>query len=187
MKKIGKMSIVALSALLLTLSGCAKNKLNESAGLDALNNASAAAEGMEINPQPVAVVDESAVTDNQSEPEVYLETIYFDFDSYILSAPAREALIRNSQWLKQNPDQKLVLEGYADERGSDEYNLALGQNRAKAVYEYLNQLTSQASQCDIVSYGEEKPAVPGHDEISYAQNRRVEFRVVKQKVAQALN
>jgi len=176
MKKSVKNLAIVLSVLVLTLSGCAKNKLNESAA-DSMNNVPAAAESMEINRMPVASVDESAVKDSQSAQEVYLETIYFDFDSYVLSASARDALSRNSSWLKQNAGKKLILEGYADERGSDEYNLALGQNRAKAVYEYLAQLTSQASRCEVVSYGEENPVAPGHDEVSYAQNRRVEFRV----------
>jgi len=107
------------------------------------------------------------------------EAIYFDFDSYVLSQDARDSLDMNAQWLKKNTEHKVRLEGHCDERGSDEYNLALGEKRAKAAFSYLATLGIPEDRLSTVSYGKEKPADPGHDEAAWAKNRRVEFVIVK--------
>ncbi|AJY68532.1 peptidoglycan-associated lipoprotein Pal [Geobacter sulfurreducens] len=104
-----------------------------------------------------------------------LKIVYFDFDAWVLNGAAREILAGNAEWLRKNPGVAVILEGHTDERGSDAYNLALGEQRAKSAMKYLQTLGIDAGRMTVVSYGEEKPAVEGHDESAWAGNRRVEF------------
>lgn len=104
-----------------------------------------------------------------------LEAIYFDFDSADLSSPARATLAKNAELLKKDAAAKVRIEGNCDERGSDEYNLALGERRAKAAAKYLTTLGVAENRIATISYGKEKPAVAGHDEAAWAKNRRDEF------------
>ncbi len=106
-----------------------------------------------------------------------LETVYFDYDKYDLTESARRSLLRNSEYLRSNPNSRILVEGNCDERGTEEYNQALGENRALAVREYLNQLGISPSRIDVISYGELRPAVEGADESSRAKNRRAEFKI----------
>jgi peptidoglycan-associated lipoprotein len=108
-----------------------------------------------------------------------LQKIYFNFDSAALSDEARGALSKNADLLQKNPAVKVRIEGNCDERGSDEYNMALGERRAKAAMDYLVSLGVQPDRLSTLSYGEEKPADPGHDEAAWAKNRRGEFVIVK--------
>ena len=108
-----------------------------------------------------------------------LKTIHFEFDSFLLSQESRDILYRNAEFMLKKYKGKVVLEGNCDERGSDEYNLALGENRAKAAMNYLLTLGVPAEQLSIVSYGEEKPVDPGHTEEAWAKNRRVDFTMPK--------
>ena len=111
--------------------------------------------------------------------QVTLSKIYFSFDSYSLTKDARDLLSKNEQLLKQKSGVELRIEGHCDERGSDEYNLALGERRAKAAMNYLVTLGLPAESVSVISYGKEKPANPGHDEEAWHQNRRDEFIIVK--------
>lgn len=104
-------------------------------------------------------------------------TIYFDFDKSDLRPDAREGLQANASYLKSNSNVQVTIEGNCDERGSNEYNLALGKRRAEAAYKYLVDLGVESSRMTTVSYGEEKPAVEGHNELAWAKNRRDEFKV----------
>lgn len=108
-----------------------------------------------------------------------LERIYFDVDSATLSGTARQALTKNFEALKQEPLAKVRIEGHCDERGADEYNLALGERRARAAARYLTTLGISAERLSTVSYGKEKPADPGHDEAAWGRNRRDEFVIVR--------
>jgi peptidoglycan-associated lipoprotein len=111
--------------------------------------------------------------------ESSLKMINFDFDSYVLSQPARDVLYNNADYLLKKYKGKVKLEGHCDERGSDEYNLALGEKRAKAAMDYLSTLGVPPEQLSIISYGKERPLDAGHGEDSWAKNRRVEFVIVK--------
>jgi peptidoglycan-associated lipoprotein len=111
--------------------------------------------------------------------ESELQKIYFNFDSADLSDASRTALSKNADLLSKQPSVKLRIEGNCDERGSDEYNLALGERRAKAARDYLVNLGVQPDRLSVISYGEEKPADPGHDEAAWAKNRRDEFVITK--------
>ena len=104
--------------------------------------------------------------------------IYFDFDSFELKPEARDILQEKAELLKKYKNLRLVIEGHCDERGTEEYNLALGERRARAAYEFLILLGVESNRMQIVSYGEEFPADPGHNETAWAKNRRDEFKVL---------
>ena len=103
--------------------------------------------------------------------------IYFDYDSDALGESARSALDQKLGILQSNSGVRLRIAGHADERGSDEYNLALGQRRAAAAKRYLTQRGIPEGQIEIISYGEERPAATSGDESAWAQNRRDEFEI----------
>ena len=100
------------------------------------------------------------------------DTVNFDFDSAELTVSARSTLNRQSAFLSVNPDLMIVIEGHADERGTREYNLALGERRATAVRDYLVAKGINSARVRTVSYGKERPAVSGSDEAAWAKNRR---------------
>jgi len=106
------------------------------------------------------------------------EPIYFDFDQSDLRSEAREVLNRKAQVLRDYPDVRVRVEGHCDERGTVEYNLALGERRAEAARAYLIDLGIDPDRLTTVSYGEERPAVEGANEAAWAENRRDEFVVV---------
>lgn len=103
------------------------------------------------------------------------KVIYFDFDSDALTTDGQATAALWAKYLAANPSVRVRLEGNADERGTREYNVALGERRAKAVQSVLTSGGASASQLSVISYGEERPAAPGHDEAAWALNRRVEL------------
>lgn len=104
-----------------------------------------------------------------------LKTVYFGYDRYDLTDDTRRQIQANAGWLNTNSKYKVVVQGHCDERGTIEYNLALGERRARAVRDYMVDLGVSASRVRIVSYGEEKPAVSGHTESAWSKNRRAQF------------
>ncbi|WP_380184358.1 peptidoglycan-associated lipoprotein Pal [Kalamiella sp. sgz302252] len=98
--------------------------------------------------------------------------VYFGLDKYDIQSEFAQMLDAHATFLRSNPSYKVTVEGHADERGTPEYNIALGERRATAVKMYLQGKGVSADQISIVSYGKEKPAVLGHDEAAYAKNRR---------------
>ena len=105
------------------------------------------------------------------------EKVFFDYDQSTLSDEARTALDRKLAVLKANAGLRLRISGHADERGSDEYNIALGQRRAVAVKRYMMDQGIDGGRLDVVSFGEEQPAAQGGSEEAFAQNRRAEFEI----------
>lgn len=101
--------------------------------------------------------------------------VYFAFDSSDISSESANVLSQHAQLLQANPEARVVIAGHADERGSREYNMALGERRAKAVQSYLSSQGIAESRTEAVSYGEEQPAAQGHDEAAWAKNRRAEL------------
>ncbi len=122
---------------------------------------------------PTQPVSSAAVPSPASRPS--LETIYFDYDKYDLTASDRQRLQENATWLRAHPTDRILVAGNCDERGTVEYNLALGERRARAARRYLIDLGVPASRIDIVTYGKERPVDPGHDEAAWAKNRRDDF------------
>ena len=106
-----------------------------------------------------------------------LKDINFAFDSYSLDASAKSVLQANSAWLKANPDRKVQIEGHCDERGTNEYNMALGANRARAAQDFFRTLGVEGTRVSVVSYGEELPLDPRHNDEAWAKNRRDHFNV----------
>lgn len=124
-----------------------------------------------IDEQAIAAEKRAKAIDTMS----YMVT--FAFDSYDLSDEARQTLSEKAEVMKEYPELRLVIEGYCDERGTEEYNLALGERRARAAFEHLVILGIAPERMSIVSFGEERPLDPGHTESAWAKNRRDEFKL----------
>jgi peptidoglycan-associated lipoprotein len=107
------------------------------------------------------------------------EKIYFDFDKSELKPEAREVLKRKAEWMQENPEFSARIEGHCDERGTAEYNLALGERRANSAWRFLNALGISGSRLTTISYGEERPVDPGQNEDAWSKNRRDEFRLLR--------
>ena len=132
----------------------------------------------QVTPSPVSsqqVQKSSSVTQLQSS----LDKIYFDFDSANLSEAARNSLSKNAASLVKEPAVKIRIEGNCDDRGAAEYNLALGERRAKVAQKYLITLGVKSDRLSVISYGKEKAAAQGNDEAAWAKNRRDEFVVAQ--------
>ena len=112
-----------------------------------------------------------------SEVSSYLKPAFFDYDKADIRADARDVLAANATWLKKHPSVQFTIEGHCDERGTAQYNLALGDRRANAAKEYLVSLGVDAGRIKTVSYGKERPFATGHDEDSWQKNRRAHFVV----------
>ena len=120
-------------------------------------------------------------TDMQSDPftdpsnPLSTTTIYFDFDRKDVKASDRDTVLAHARYLADHADVKILLEGHADERGSREYNIALGEGRAKSIRQLMLLQGVSQSQIEVVSFGEERPVALGHDESAWSVNRRVEI------------
>jgi peptidoglycan-associated lipoprotein len=110
------------------------------------------------------------------DPLLQKRSVYFDFDSNSVKDEYRGLIQANSKFLSDNRDKKIRVEGNCDERGSREYNLALGQRRAEAVKKVMTVLGVADGRIETISYGEEKPVAAGHDEAAWAQNRRADIK-----------
>lgn len=104
-----------------------------------------------------------------------LNPIHFDYDKYNLMGKAISTLSENAEILMEHPDLEIAIQGHCDERGTDEYNLALGEKRAQSARDFLVNFGIAKSRISVISYGEEKPIDPGHDDEAWAKNRRAEF------------
>jgi peptidoglycan-associated lipoprotein len=110
---------------------------------------------------------------------VNLADIYFDFDKSELRADARDTLSKNADWLKKSYNTAVIeVEGHCDERGTEQYNLGLGEERARAALDYIASLGVPANRLKIISYGEERPQCTESDEACWEKNRRSHFRIV---------
>ncbi len=107
-----------------------------------------------------------------------VQRVFFNYDKAILSSKTRREIQINTTWLKKHPEYDILLEGHCDERGSDEYNIALGDRRAYAVSSYMIELGIDSNRISTRSWGEEKPLDPQKSERAYALNRRVEFYAI---------
>ena len=128
-------------------------------------------------PEPVLEkqAEEPSLRGKEYRKVAQLETVHFDYDDATLKADARDILAKNAKWLKDNMDVEIIVEGHCDERGTTDYNIALGDRRAKAVRSYLMKLGVKGNRIATISYGEEKPVDLGHDEAAWAKNRRGEL------------
>jgi len=123
-------------------------------------------------PKPEAAAPAAA---RGAEKESVLKDAFFDYDKSSIRPDAKRSLDENAKWLKANPNAALTIEGHCDERGTGEYNLGLGQRRAKAAKDYLVSAGINPKRIKTISYGKERPFVPGHDESAWKWNRRAHF------------
>jgi peptidoglycan-associated lipoprotein len=126
---------------------------------------------------PVMPQSETAQAGGAAEKASLLKDIFFDYDKGSIRADMKKSLDENIQWLKKNPTTSIIIEGHCDERGTQEYNLALGQRRAKSVTNYLIAAGIDSKRIKIISYGKERPFAQGHAEAAWKLNRRAHFIV----------
>jgi len=155
--------VLALSAAASAWMGCSSTPENENAGANT---------GSEFRESPAPP---DSGMDQMGGKIAGMQTIYFDYDSSEIRSDARSALRQNADKLNAGNIGVVTVEGHCDERGSTEYNLALGERRANAVKRYLVDLGVPGNNLRTVSFGEERPAVQGHDESAWKYNRRADF------------
>jgi len=158
---------------MLTMSSCAKKQVGTGEAASAAGAPKAAA------PAAAAAPSTAGVDVAQDVRAFEAEGIYFDFDKAEIKAEAKAILEKKAAWLRANSSYKVKIEGNCDERGTNEYNLALGDRRAKAAQKYLNALGISMDRMSTISYGEEKPACKEKTEKCWAQNRRDDFKLSK--------
>ncbi|CAK4067357.1 peptidoglycan-associated lipoprotein Pal [Vibrio sp. MarTm2] len=168
LNKVLKGLLIALPVLAVTACSSSDDAANASGSTE--TNQAQTTDGTVVSP-----IDQNGLLTEQELKEQALretQTIYFAFDNATIAGDYEEMLAAHAAYLSKNPALKVTVEGHADERGTPEYNIALGERRATAVAKYLQALGVQADQISIVSYGEEKPLLLGQSEDVYAKNRR---------------
>lgn len=185
-----KWAVLVLSVVALVSVGCAKKQTVKSDGTQGAPGASSAPAPGAVGEAPVkeapaapvvptpaeqlAAAAAAGVAVTEEKPSQF-DDVRFDFDKSVLREDGRKACQVVADYLKRNPRAKLEIEGHCDERGTAEYNLALGERRATAVMTYLVSLGVPKANLSTVSFGKEKPLDPGHDEGAWAKNRRAHF------------
>ncbi len=167
-----RFKVLSMFAALLLLAACETPTEETTASTSTATESSAA-------PTPPAAAEPVGIQPGSQEDLIDKvgDRVFFDFDRYDLKPEGRSSVEALAAWLNSFPAVTLTLEGHADERGTREYNLALGERRANAVKDYLIALGINAGRLTTISYGEERPAVPGSYEEAWAQNRRSQFVV----------
>jgi peptidoglycan-associated lipoprotein len=173
--------VLAFLGVSMTMMSCAKKQVG-------------VAEPVKVEPKPApvpppppppappkpAVEDVDKAQKLRAEIQAFESThIYFDFDKSDIKAEAKAVLENKASWLRGNPEYTVRIEGHADERGTAEYNLALGDRRAKSAMQYLNALGISTERMSTISYGEERPVCVEKNEACWSRNRRAEFRLSK--------
>jgi peptidoglycan-associated lipoprotein len=168
-----RIALAALAAALVFSAGCAKKKPAElpPAPLGSEGTAGAGAEGAGTG---TGTVGGAALPASRADflQSVTADRVYFETDGYSIDAEDRTVLDSQVAWLQRNPTVRVTIEGHADERGTREYNLALGDRRANAAKNYLASRGVDASRMTVISWGKERPVAEGSDESAWAQNRR---------------
>ena len=166
-------AVVVILALFISSGCCAKKKapITEAAPTRVAQPV--------IKERPEPVIQEEPLED-QARKAGALENIYFDFDKYNLRPEAVQKLDKTAAWLSKKAGVKVRIEGHCDERGTSEYNLALGDRRANSAKKYLVDLGIAADRLATISYGEERPADAGHNEAAWSKNRRDEFKITEE-------
>ncbi|RQS76969.1 peptidoglycan-associated lipoprotein Pal [Burkholderia sp. Bp8963] len=160
MSKMNRYAVIVVLALLAGCHHAAKTPENAAVNPSATNEAVATTQADELN--------------NPNSP-LAKRSIYFDFDSNVIKPEFQSLLQSHADYLRRHPAQRVLIQGNTDERGTSEYNIALGQRRSQAVLSALVTLGVQETQLEAVSFGKEKPVALGHDEASWAQNRRADL------------
>ena len=179
-----KTFILLVVLLMILLCSCAKKKIeqvygphNQNQGQNSTSQNNASSPEMINQPIEIPVSQSSALQDSYAATDTQRkfgqEDIYFNFDEFAVSPDGKKILASKAAFLKTHPKLKVMVEGHCDERGTTEYNLALGEKRAGEVKKYLIFLGIDGNRLSVISYGKEKPAASGHNEEAWAKNRRV--------------
>ncbi len=164
MKQWSKLLLISILAASIVACGTTSKK-DDAAGADQQDTRGAAQADGGFKGSPF---------DDPNNP-LSKRTVYFEFNSADVASEDREIILAHAEYLASHPDAKIVLEGHADERGSREYNIALGERRAKAVSKLMLLQGAAQAQIDVISFGEERPIAIEHDESAWRLNRRVEI------------
>ncbi|MEX2469578.1 MAG: peptidoglycan-associated lipoprotein Pal [Pseudohongiellaceae bacterium] len=170
-----KLGVLILS--LMTLAACSSTSETEEAATGAQTSTATGSSSSSGSAQSSGASSRGQLTQEEIRTQAALEqtTFYFDFDVAEFQQEDRQALVYHARDLASNPNRRVRLQGHADERGTREYNIALGERRANNIMNFLIVNGASRSQLETVSYGEERPAVNGSTETAYARNRRVEI------------
>jgi len=181
-----------VAASVVAIAGCAPETAKKPEAISRPSGAVAAAPSTGRAPVEKPVVSSNpaspgssldALRQGKAVADGPMKTIYFNFDSFNLTADARTVLGANAAWLKANPSSMVEIEGHCDERGTTEYNLALGAKRARAALDYLVSLGVSPARIKTTSYGEELPSCRESTEACYLDNRRARFVEIRQRLA----
>lgn len=169
--------VMAFVCSVLLIAGCATTS-QETEGSDAVGKSTDVTQAQSQAGQQSKDMKGQKIDEYQAQQMSTFEAsnIYFDFDRAVLRPEAKENLKDKADWMQANPDISIVIEGHCDERGTTEYNLALGERRAHSAKRYLSALGIAENRINTVSYGEERPADPRSNEEAWALNRRDEFK-----------
>jgi len=172
MRNLSMFVLIVLAFSLVVVGGCSKKVSSTPAGTSAVSSSPDAGglSSAQLEAQRLAELQRQAID------KIGADRIYFAFDRSELSDQSRQVLAEKAELLKTHSALSLLIEGHCDERGTNEYNMALGERRARAAYEYLVLMGIASERLTIISYGEEYPAVPGSNEEAWAKNRRDEFK-----------
>ncbi len=180
MKKL--LVLVSILALLFSVSACKKKVTVTPPPPPPVE------EKPKAEPEKVPTIKEPELTEEEIfrmksleelNRESPLQRIHFDFDKYFIRDDMKPILEKNAEWLKKFPSVKILIEGHCDERGTEEYNMALGEKRAKSTMNYLISLGISPEKIKIISYGKSRPLDPGHNEEAWALNRRADFVIIE--------
>ena len=169
---------LAIALPMMTLAACSSTDSAGSSASSQHQNGTGIAGGVDQTTITTPVDPNGAMTEQQLHEQQMQQlrqeeqTVFFKFDNAEIQPEYQKMLEAHAEYLRNNPNVKVIVQGHADERGTPEYNIALGERRATAVSQYLQALGVPANQMSIVSYGEEKPLLFGHTAADYAKNRR---------------
>jgi len=175
-KSICLLSVILFTLSLLWLSSCTRRVVKEEAEGIAEREETKGLKGEGITEEELEEARKK-VEELRKKEDIKLSNIYFAFDDFSLDEQAKKTLVENAAWIMNNIQKKITIEGHCDERGTEEYNIALGERRANSAKRYLINLGVSTDQLSTISYGEERPADPGHSEEAWAKNRRSEFLI----------
>jgi len=179
------LALVFIIPGLLFTASCAKKAVKDDAALEkqaedeaAMKAKEAAEKARQEELARQRAIEEQRLKEVQEAKDMFLsDDIYFEFDSSTLTPEAQLILKKKAEWLQNNPEAMSTIEGHCDDRGTNEYNLALGDRRATNVKTFLIDLGISASRLNTISYGEERPVDPGQNEDAWAKNRRCRFTI----------
>jgi peptidoglycan-associated lipoprotein len=186
MRRIRNVVVISLAAVAIVATGCARRpSVMQAAAPPPAGQVEAKPSEAPAQPRQPSRAAERSTSGGRMEnarpaPSEFvdvadLKEIHFDFDKYDIRKTDAQVLNGNAEWLKSHEDQLLLIEGHCDERGTNEYNLALGERRAKSTMDYLVSRGIQSNRISVVSYGEERPACRDHNAPCWAKNRRAHF------------